>query len=150
MTGQELITKLRDSGFSLFLSGEGVGYRFTGTGEPDKNQVIPILEELRKKRDEVRRLLISEEPEPKDLDQYGEVFRLALAEIATLDPQGRALRKIQQIPEIWNPIQEAEDEVNRLWKEAQKGQMIWREYCQAVEIWRERFSKSLKIAVQKR
>jgi hypothetical protein len=144
MTGQELITKLRDSGFSLFLSKEGIGYRFTGIGEPDKNQVIPLLEELRQKRDEVRRLLISEEPAPKDLKQYEEVFRLALAEIVPLDPQGTALQKIQKIPEIWNPIQEAEDEVNRLWLEAQKGQRVWREYCQAVEAWRELFSNRLK------
>jgi hypothetical protein len=144
MTGLELITRLKVKGFPLFLSGEGVGYRYTRMGEPDKNQVIPILEELRQKRDEVRRLLISEEPEPKDLNRYEEVFRLALAGIIPLDPQGTALQKIQKIPEIWNPIQEAEDEINRLWKAAQKGRMVWQEYCRAVETWRERFSKGIK------
>jgi hypothetical protein len=144
MTGQELITKLRDSGFSLFLSGDGVGYRFTGVGEPDKNQVVPILEELRLRRSEVKRLLITQEPENKDLKQYEEVFSLALAEIAPLDPQGIALRKIQKIPEIWGPIQEAENEVNRLWQIAQRGQMVWRKYCLAVEKWRNLFAQALE------
>jgi hypothetical protein len=60
-----------------------------------------------------------------------------------LDPKG-ALQKIQLIPEIWNPIQEAGDEINRLWKAAQKGLVVWREYCLAGEIWRGRFSESIE------
>ena len=68
MTGQELITELGSKGFTLFLSGGGVGYRYAGEGMPDRERVVPILEELRRKRNEVRGLLLSSDGVSPDLD----------------------------------------------------------------------------------
>jgi hypothetical protein len=71
------------------------------------------------------------------LDQYPEVFSLALDVVALQDPRGEAIRVIRQdSPETWDQIQAAGDEVNRLWQEAQGGLSVWAEYCAAVENWK--------------
>jgi hypothetical protein len=138
MTGQELITELENRGFTLFLSGGGIGYRYTGQGEPDREQVIPILEELRLKREEIKGLLGSPAPVPS-LDLYPEVFRIALAEVAARDPRGWAIRQIRQdLPEAWAGIRTTEEEVNELWKQAQGGRMVWEEYQSAVRKWKDK------------
>ena len=73
------------------------------------------------------------------------MFRLALAEVAAEDHLGEALRQIRQdSPETWDRIQAAEDEVNRLWQEAQGGQPIWPEYRQAVENWKTMFLQAIE------
>jgi hypothetical protein len=145
MTGQELITELGNKGFTLFLSGGGVGYSYTGSGEPDRVMVVPVLEELRRKRDEVRGLLLSQDGVGSDLDQYSEVFRLALAEEAAQDPRGEAIRQIRQdSPQTWDRIQSAEDLVNELWKQAQGGRSVWSDYCGAVENWKRLFLQAIQ------
>ena len=142
MTGQELMTELGNKGITLFLSGGRIGYRYIDEGAPDREQVIPILEELRRKREEVRELLSSRTP---DLGQYPELFRLALAEVAARDPQSGAIRQIRQnSPEAWAGIQAFEDEVNELWKQAQAGYMVWELYQSAVRKWKEKFIQALE------
>jgi hypothetical protein len=84
-------------------------------------------------------------PEVHAMDQYSEVFRLALEEVAIQDPQGVALRQIRQDSlETWAEIQSAEDKVNLLWQEAQSGQPVWTDYNQAVENWRSLFQRAIK------
>jgi hypothetical protein len=144
MTGQELITELGKKGFTLFLSGGGIGYRYTGEGEPDRERVIPILEELRMKRDEIRGLLGSPAPYASGLEQYPEVFRMALAEVAVRDPQGWAIRQIQHDPQTWAGAQAAEDEVNKLWKQAQGGRMVWEEYQSTVRKWKDKLDQAIE------
>jgi hypothetical protein len=79
------------------------------------------------------------------LDQYSEVFRLALAEVAAHDPQGEAIRQIRQdSPKRWDRVQTAEDAVNRLWLEAQKGGLVWQEYCRSVENWKTLFLQAIE------
>ncbi len=135
MTGQDLITEFRNNGFTLFLSGEGVGYSYARKGEPDRARVIPLLEELRRNKEEVKRLLLSKTIETLDLGKYVELFSRSLADLAALDPQGIALRQIQRKLEVWDRIQAAEDEINHLWREAQDGRMVWHEYQEAVKSW---------------
>ncbi len=145
MTGQELITEFRNNGFTLFLSGEKIGYRHTGAGEPDRARVIPMLEELRRKKEEVRNLLVSQAIKPPDLEKYVELFRLTTAKLAAMDPQGIALHQIQQdTPKIWAEIQAAEDEANDLWIKAQTGQMVWQEYQSTVKKWSVMFASALE------
>ena len=142
MTGQELITELGSKGFALFLSGGRIGYRYTGEGEPDRKRVIPILEELRQKRNEILGLLISR---TEVLDKYTDLFGLALAEVTAQDPRGVSLRRVQQdSTRAWAEIQAAEDEVNNLWKLAQKGRMVWEEYRLAVRKWKDKFSQTIQ------
>jgi hypothetical protein len=145
MTGLELITEFKKKGYVLFLSSEKIGYHYAGVGEPDRFGVIPMLEELRQKKEEVRELLVSQNIKPQDLEKYVELFRLDTAKLAALDPQGIALRQIQQdSPEIWAEIQAAEDEVNELWLKVQKGQMVWQEYLLAVKKWAVKLALAIK------
>ena len=78
-------------------------------------------------------------------DQYSEVFRLALAEVAPRDIQGEAIRQIRQdSPDAWAEIQAAEDSINRLWQEAQEGGLVWSDYCAAVENWKTMFIRAIE------
>lgn len=79
------------------------------------------------------------------LDQYSEVFSLALAEVAPRDTQGEAIRQIRQdSPETWAEIQAAEDKVNELWKQSQGGRSVWVEYCAAVGNWKSLFLQAIE------
>jgi hypothetical protein len=136
MIGQELIMELRNNGFTLFLSGERIGYRYTGTGEPDRARVITMLEELKQNKEEVRKLLVSQSTNTPDMEKYVELFCLATAKLAAMDPQCIALNQLQQeSPEIWAEIVAAQDAANDLCLKAQKGQMVWQEYQAAVDQW---------------
>jgi hypothetical protein len=145
MYGQELITELRKMGYVLFLSGEGIGYRYTGAGEPDRARLVPMLEGLRRKKEEIRKLLVLQAGKTPDLEKYVELFRLATAKLAALDTQAIALHKIQQdSPEVWAEIQAAEDAANDLWLKAQTGRMVWSEYQRAVKNWSDLFAAAIQ------
>jgi hypothetical protein len=140
MTGQELITEFRNNGFTLFLSGQKIGYRYTGAGDPDRARVIPMLEELRQKKEDVRKLLGDQ-----DLKKYWDLFDLARAELADMDPHSIALYHIQQeTPEIWAEIVLAQEAANDLWVKAQKGQMVWQEYQSAVIKWATKLASAIE------
>jgi len=101
-----------------------------GTRSAEAGKVIPIRQGV---------------TEVHTLDQYSEVFRLALAEVAAQDPQGGAIRQIRQdSPETWAEIQAAEDQVNELWKQAQEGGLVWSEFCAAVENWENLFLQAIE------
>jgi hypothetical protein len=138
MTGQELITELGNKGFNLFLSGGGIGYRYTGEGQPDPGMVVPILEELRRHKEEVRRLL-------NPILESRHLFETTVDDLARTCPDDLPSYLREHHPELWGAILDTQEVINDCWIELHGGKDVLSEIKGAVALFKARMLKGAEI-----
>lgn len=105
----EAVGKLRLLGYSIFLEGESLRYRYSMEAAPDVAKAIPLLHELRAHKEAVKELLKGE------VESFSESYELLLQEINSHYISGAIDFAKKHKPEIWSQILENEDRLSAIW-----------------------------------
>lgn len=60
----QLLRQLEEIGYQAVLDGDNIRLTWRGVGKPDPAIVLPLLEELKRRKEEVRALLAAWQPKP--------------------------------------------------------------------------------------
>jgi hypothetical protein len=105
----EAAGRLRSLGYSIFLEGESLRYRYSGEDAPDVEKAIPLLHELRAHKEELKDIL------KRERKSFSEIYGLLLQEINTHYIPGTIDFSKKHNSEMWEQILATEDRLNEIW-----------------------------------
>lgn len=113
-----LLERIQDAGYQVLPHGESLRLIWQGKGDPDPSQVIPLLEELKTRKEEVLKVLRAStggEEHPCPDDPYQEAYLRAANTIGSEWRQEKETFIMRHLPQLWERIKAIEKRIDEIW-----------------------------------
>lgn len=104
-----VLSTLKALGYKIELKGENIRLTYTGKGKPDKDKVLPLIEELKAHKEEIVRELKE--------DPFRILFKEVVDEINKEYLPGTIDHISVHYPKFYQEISQVEDSLSKLWIE---------------------------------
>lgn len=113
----QLIEKLKGIGYEVELTGDNLKLSYKGRGQPDKDKITSLLEELKTSKRAVIDYLLTFKDKPIPFNTLWGIFKDSLKHVDNPFMDDEAWGRVMQTSEY----QKAMDKVDRTWLDCQSG-----------------------------
>ncbi len=141
------LDNLKSLGYDVEVKEDNIKLLYRGEGKPDKEKVVPLLEELKSNKSEaIKELQKGEEPVSDEI--LSDLYMQAMNKINDQYVEGTIKFIEKNYPELDKQIDEVDKQINEIWESCLKGEQSLDDfrneldsykslYLQGIELFRE-------------
>ena len=146
----KILDNLKSLGYDMEIREGNIRLSYRGEGKPDKEKVVPLLEELKSNKSEaIKELQKGGELRPVPEETLDGLYRQTMHEINDQYLEGTIKYIQDHHKELDTKIDEVDKQINEIWKKCNQGEAVIEDFKEALYSYESLYLKAIDICKSK-
>ncbi len=141
-----VLDSLKSLGYDVEIKENNIRLSYKGEGKPDKNSVLPLLEELKiKKNEAIKELQKGEELKPISEEILDDLYMQTMHKINDQYLKGTIRFIEKNYPDLDRQIDEVDKQINEIWKSCLQGRASLNDFEEALNTYQNLYLEAIEL-----
>ncbi len=141
-----VLDNLKSLGYDVEIKENNIRLSYKGEGRPDKNRVLPLLEELKANKNEpIKELQKGEELKPISEEILDDLYMQTMHKINDQYLEGTIMFIEKNYPDLDRQIDEVDKQINEIWKSCLQGKVDLNDFKEALNTYQNLYLEGIDL-----
>ncbi len=141
-----VLDNLKSLGYDVEIKENNIRLSYKGEGRPDKNRVLPLLEELKANKNEaIKELRKGEELKPISEEILDDLYMQTMHKINDQYLEGTIRFIEKNYPDLDRQIDEVDKQINEIWKSCLQDEASLNDFKEALNTYQNLYLEAIEL-----